>query len=63
MLTLLLLKCCKAFRSRVYTGDANAGGGGGGSWADYQSYTHAHPTASLPINLIKQLPLARQKNN
>lgn len=31
MLTLLLLKCCKAFRSRVYTGDANAGGGGGGA--------------------------------
>lgn len=28
MLTLLLLKCCKAFRSRVYTGDANAGVGG-----------------------------------
>lgn len=61
MLTLLLLKCCRAFGSRIYTGDAN--GGVWFSWADYLSCTHAHPTASLPINLIKQLPLARQKNN
>jgi hypothetical protein len=64
MLTLLLFKCCKAFSLCFYTGDTKEGRGWRGiSWADYLSCTPAHPSASLPVNLIKQLPLARQKNN
>ena len=60
MLTLLLFKCCKAFSLCFYTGDTKEGRGWRGiSWADYLSCTPAHPSASLPVNLIKQLPLAK----
>lgn len=60
MLALLLLKRCNAFSSCFSTETASDGGN---QPAHYLSRTPARPTSPPPINLIKQVPLARQKNN